>query len=98
MNVQTEALSNFKIYQDGELDKVAYAKTKAAVIGGNVLDGISAYGEQVGNAFSNLATQIGQSLSTSMFDMLHGTDYHDQLVSQWETEARTEFIGKVGLL
>lgn len=90
-------ISNLKIYNDGELDKIDYAAKKAAAIGSTVMDGLSAYGEQVKTATGHLFTNIGHSLMAGAFDAFHGTDTRDQLHKQWEDERYTEFVGRIGL-
>lgn len=97
MKTSTETLANFKVYEDGKLVKTDYAAKKAAVIGSTVMDGLSAYGEQVKTATGHLFTNIGHSLMAGAFDAFHGTDTRDQLHKQWEDAQYTEFVGRIGL-
>lgn len=91
-------MENFKIYHDGELDKTEFATRKATIIGSTLIEGVQAYGEQVGGAFAVMTQKIGHSLAAGLFDAFHGTNMQDQLHEQWESERRAEFAGKIGLL
>lgn len=94
----TTELTNFKIYDyEGKLDKSDFAKKRMTVLGASAIEGISAYGEQVAEGFYEMNHKIGQSLMAGMYDLIHKTNYREQLHEQWEQESRAEMVKTLGL-
>lgn len=95
--MNTTELTNFKIYEDGELVRTDYAKKQVIALGTSAIDGLEAYGGQVRGAFGNLVHNIGLSLSATIHDAIYKTDYAERLHGQWATERETAFVERLGL-